>query len=232
MESEYTLNAYEKNQVMLYAVQGECESRTVIFSIIEKSGIVLSASNADVTNKMLDLTGCTAYLYAMQNGQIVASCRGNITNARNGTVQFVLPSEFTNVSGKLPCMIVLTKQGFDLRIVGITLDVQESGDTSAIFQLYVTRNRACSAIVTVEDNGAVYQLANGEKLIFTLKDGNTVILTKELTSSDYDSTFSGYILHLSSAETDISAGTYRYDIALYSDGETETVIPETDFIVR
>ena len=54
MEYEVNLNAYEMNQVNLYAVQGEADSRKIICHIIEKSGVVIPTSNATVVNKMLN----------------------------------------------------------------------------------------------------------------------------------------------------------------------------------
>ena len=231
MESEYTINAYEKNQVMLYAVQGECESRTVIFSIIEKSGIVIPTSNASVTNQMLDLTDYTAELQAVYNGQIIAVCTGETVNAQGGILQFTLTADFMSISGKLNCIMILEKNNTNLRIVGITLDVQSVG-TESSFVMQAYRNHLNSFLIQLRNNGSPYTLGNGESLVFTLKDGETAIIQKTLTNSDYDENENGYILSLTSSQMNISTGTYSYYIDLCRSGsEPETVIPKSQFIV-
>lgn len=85
MEYEVNLNAYEMNQVNLYAVQGEADSRKIICHIIEKSGVVIPTSNATVVNKMLDLTGFTIKLYEIRSDGAV-SVEGMIEDAENGVV--------------------------------------------------------------------------------------------------------------------------------------------------
>lgn len=233
MESEYNVYAYEKNQVTLYAVQGESESRTEIFNIIEKSGVVISTSNANVTNKMLDLTGYTADLFAVYNQEMIASCQGDITNATKGQVKFTLTADFMSVSGKLTCVIMLKKGSTNLRIVGITLDVQPVMiDPTKENTIKIYKNTAYSTGVQIYDNGEVYILGNTESLIFTLKNGDTDILQKTLTSCDYDEDTNAYILSLTSSETNISVGTYYYNIKLRrADSELEPVIPKSEFII-
>ena len=231
MESEYTINAYEKNQVMLYAVQGECESRTVIFSIIEKSGIVIPTSNASVTNQMLDLTDYTAELQAVYNGQIIAVCTGETVNAQGGILQFTLTADFMSISGKLNCIMILEKNNTNLRIVGITLDVQPVGtETSFVMQAY--QNHFNEFLISLRNNGSSYTLGSGESLVFTLKNGQNTVLQKTMTSADYDSVKNGYVLSLTSSQMNISTGTYSYYIDLCRSGsEPETVIPKSQFIV-
>lgn len=233
MESRYKINAYEKNQATLYAVQGESESRKIIFDIVEKSGIVISTSNADVTDKMLDLTGYTAELYSIYNNQITASCRGTIQNEENGTVAFTLTADFMNITGRLNCVIVLTKGISNLRIVGITLDVQPvNAELAQINRVQIYKNTAWSTAVQIENDEDFYILGNTESIIFTLKDGDAELIQKTLTSSDYDEDVNGYVLSLTSAETNIPAGTYYYNIVLHrADNENEPVIPLNEFII-
>lgn len=53
-----------------------------------------------------------------------------------------------------------------------------------------------------------------------------------LTNDNYDEEENGYILLLNSTETDISAGTYYYNIKLQrSDGEYEPIILTNEFII-
>lgn len=116
MEYEVNLNAYEMNQVNLYAVQGEADSRKIICHIIEKSGVVIPTSNATVVNKMLNLTDFTIKLYEIRSDGAV-SVEGTIEDAENGVVSFELSDDFTEQSGIFDCAVVLTKAIEDLRIV-------------------------------------------------------------------------------------------------------------------
>ncbi len=123
MESEYDIKAYEDNQINLYAVQGEKDSRTVIFSVIEKSGQTVPTSNAAVIDKKLDLTDCTVKMY-VKNSKI-AVCDGTIIEPEsNGKVKFVLNEASSKESGNFDCIIsVINRNSEELRMVGIKLKV-------------------------------------------------------------------------------------------------------------
>lgn len=96
----------------------------------------------------------------------------------------------------------------------------------------IYRNTAWAAALQIDDNGDLYILGDTEKLIFTLKSNSTTIIRKVLTNDNYDEEENGYILLLNSAETDISAGTYYYNIKLQrSDGEYEPIILTNEFII-
>ena len=123
MESEYDIKAYEDNQVDLYAVQGEKDSRTVIFNIIEKSGLTVPTSNAVVIDKKLDLTDCTVKMY-VKNSKI-AICNGIVSEpSTNGEVKFILNEASSKENGSFDCIIsVINQKSEELRIVGIKLNV-------------------------------------------------------------------------------------------------------------
>ena len=87
MDSEYKVNAFENNQVKLYAVEGEADSRQVFFKIVEKSGTVAAVSNAQPTDLMLDLTGMTALLVVFDSYKKI-ECAGTITDAQGGIVKY------------------------------------------------------------------------------------------------------------------------------------------------
>lgn len=229
MEAEYTIRAYEKNQISLYAILGEANSRTIIFNIIEKSGTISPTSNAIPVNQMLDLTGMTAE-FVVFNGYKKIVCSGTITDAQNGVVSFLLTPEISQIPGKLECVIELTNNSGLLRIVGITLNVQ---DVNGFSTINIYRNTAFSDVISITDDEEVYILGENEKLIFEVKHGRRIILQKELTSVDYDDDEGGYIISLTSAETDIEPDTYYYNIKLQrSDGEYEPVIFTNKFIIR
>ncbi|MBQ8132906.1 MAG: BppU family phage baseplate upper protein [Clostridia bacterium] len=229
MTTEYSVNAYESNQVNLYAVQGESDSRTIVFKIIEKSGVVAATSNAVPVNKMLDLTGFTVALCVFNGFQKII-CLGTVADPENGVVEFLLDPEMTLSAGKMDCVIEITKEEIDLRIIGITLDVKAVSGFSTIV---IYRNTVYAAAVCIADQGEHYILGETEKLIFEVRHGENIILQKELTNAEYNDDEKGYILSLSSDETDISPGTYYYKIRLKrADGEFETVIPKKEFIIE
>ena len=100
-------------------------------------------------------------------------------------------------------------------------------------KIRLVQNTAYSDIIQVKNGEAYYQLSNAEKLIFTVKNGSEIILQKELTNSEYIGDENGYLLALSSAETDIDAGVYYYNVTLLrEDNEREPIITKTEFIVE
>lgn len=229
MTAEYTINAYETNQVKIYAVEGEADSRRVIFNIVEKSGTVAAVSNAKPANLMLDLTGMTAVFVVFDSYKKI-ECTGTITDARGGVVEFLLTPETAQLPGKKECTIELKKASGKLRIAGITLDVQE---ISGYRTISICRGTAWSDAVTVLDDGKAYILGNTEKLVFQAKSGERILIHKELTSSDYNTDAGGYLLFLSSEQTNISPGKYYYNIKLKrADGEYEPVIFKSEFIIE
>ena len=230
MEYEVNLNAYEMNQVNLYAVQGEADSRKIICNIIEKSGVVIPTSNATVVNKMLDLTGFTIKLYEIRSDGAV-SVEGMIEDAENGVVSFELSNDFTELSGIFDCAVVLTKTNEDLRIVGISLQVAKLS-LDAATNLTVQRGTTNAInIVIYNDDGTIYSLETGDKLIFGVKkslSATDYIIKKVSTSDSKD----GYNIKLEPADTQNLLGNYLYEVALQTaSGEYYIVIDCSEFVV-
>lgn len=122
METTYTINLFKKNQISLYAVQGEENGRIIIFNIVEQSGTIAPTSNAVATDKMMDLTGFTVTLYLLNSRRV--STAGLITDAEHGIVEFMLPAEFTEEAGKFECGLSIAQVGQELRAAGISLTVE------------------------------------------------------------------------------------------------------------
>ena len=161
MTVEYDINAYEMNQVTLYSVQGEAESRTVIFNIIEKSGIQIPTSNATVINKMLDLSDYTAKLYIIRPDNSIVSCDGTIANATNGTVSFILSEDCMKFSGIAECAIVFTKENTNLRVVGISLQIAVcniDGNSVNSGNYTVTEYSTGTDVITTESKVSEYEI--------------------------------------------------------------------------
>ena len=232
MEYEVNLNAYEMNQVNLYAVQGDADSRKIICHIIEKSGVVIPTSNATVVNKMLNLTDFTIKLYEIRSDGAV-SVEGTIEDAENGVVSFELSDDFTEQSGIFDCAVVLTKAIEDLRIVGISLQVAKlniEGNTNIIIQRGTTK---IINIVIYNDDDTIYTLESGDKLIFGVKKSLSAIdytIKKESTSDSKDG--NGYNITLEPADTQKLLGSYLYEVALQTaSGEYYIVIDCSEFVV-
>lgn len=233
MEYEVNLNAYEMNQVNLYAVQGEADSRKIICHIIEKSGVVIPTSNATVVNKMLDLTDFTVKLYEIRSDGIVTSVEGTVDDAENGVVSFELSNDFTELSGIFNCAVVLTKAGVDLRIVGISLQVAKLS-LDAATNLTVQRGTTNAInIVIYNDDGTIYSLETGDKLIFGVKKSlsDTDYIIKKVSTSD-SKDGDGYNITLEPADTQNLLGNYLYEVALQTaSGEYYIVIDCSNFVV-
>lgn len=231
MEYEVNLNAYEMNQVNLYAVQGEADSRKIICNIVEKSGVIIPTSNATVVNKMLDLTGFTIKLYEIRSDGAVG-VDGTIKDAENGIVSFELSNDFTEQSGVFDCAVVLTKANEDLRIVGISLQVAKLNLDAATNLTVQCGTTNAINVVIYNDDGTVYSLETEDKLIFGVKKSLSAdyIIKKVSTSDSKDG--DGYNITLEPADTQNLLGSYLYEIALQTaSGEYYIVIDCSEFVV-
>ncbi len=173
METEHKIYTYEKNHIEIFAVQGEKDSRTIIFDIVEKSGNLRPTSNAPVTDQMLDLTGYDASLYGVYADGSCISCSGTISStATDGKVSFTLPQQFCLLAEKLDCAVVLTSRSNELRIVGITLTVSPcdltGGDPAVKRPQPITFYLGTTyplILTLIDEDGDPYDLASGESLI-------------------------------------------------------------------
>ena len=221
MVNEYKIKAYEKNQVELYAVLGESASRTVIFDIVEKSGIVAAVSNAQVTDQMLDLTGYTIALSRIGSS---AETAGTIMNAQNGKVSFTLPADFCRPVGEYQCEIVLTKNSERLSIIGIGLIVDYP--VSENFDITVRAGFADGVSITLYDeNGDIYTLQSGEQLLFRAKrniDDTQYVLSYDVGIGSGN----GYDIAFAPSDTSGLKGEYHYGIGLQKQDGIHPIIED------
>ena len=234
MEVIYDINAYESNQIIIYAVQGESNSRTVTFNIIEKSGIISATSNAKVINKMLDLTDYTAQLFVTRSDDSVVSCEGEIISAENGMVKFVLTADITAIKGTGSGVIVLSNDSSNLRIVGITISVQQSSTENTVIS--VARGSSYSFSICIVDNDSYYKLITNDILRFGVKkrdDDTEYLISKTATSADSDGD-NGYIFNLECDDTvNLTTGNYVYDVGLqFANGDFKQIIPTSLFKIK
>lgn len=225
METEYKIYAYEKNHIEIFAVQGEKDSRTIIFDIVEKTGNLRPTSNAPVTDQMLDLTGYDASLYGVYADGSCISCSGTISStATDGKVSFTLPQQFCLLAEKLNCAIVLTSSNDELRIVGITLTVSPcdltGGDPAVKRPQPITFYLGTTyplILTLIDEDGDPYDLASGESLILTVAAtvSGTAVITKTVSAND--GTSGEYAFEFAASDTsELSAGMYTYKIMLTS----------------
>ena len=102
-------------------------------------------------------------------------------------------------------------------------------------RLSVPRHRVFRRVITVtdEETDENYRLADGEKIVFGVKKvpGKKMpcIIRKELTEADYDENIGGYVLILTSEDTDLPEGLYFYDAVLKKDdGQLEPIIKTSE----
>lgn len=99
----------------------------------------------------------------------------------------------------------------------------------------IPQNRIFKTEIVIKDGEEDYILDDGEVLIFGVKINplfSEYKLKKELTAENKNPSGSGYILTLSTQETNIDTGSYFYDVALKrTDGELEMIIDSTLFKV-
>ena len=152
---EVTLNAWEQNYVQVLAVQGESEGRTIIATLIDRTGQTDQTFNAASVDRPINLTSVSARLYCIKPDGTKTFSDGTVTDAANGIASFVLPYQATTEAGEVSCQILLTKtDGSAVKAVGLTLNVQSSNlegavESSSEFSTLVT---ALNGVQSALDN--------------------------------------------------------------------------------
>lgn len=100
--------------------------------------------------------------------------------------------------------------------------------------LKIDQNRRKALRITLFDGDTAYKLAEGEKIILGIKKdlskADEYLISKVITSANKDG--DDYVISLTTAETNVSAGYYKYDIALLrSTGELETLVGADDCVI-
>lgn len=236
MQAEYTVYADRKNYVEITAVQGEENSRTLKFSIVEKSGNIRPTSNAVVTDLMLDLTGYTAKLYGVYKDGSSVSCDGTLaSDPTTGVVSFTLTQAFSLIAETLDCAIVLTKSAEELKVIGITLDVEPFDEGGGVpkraqpisFYIGTTYTEYLTLLGT---DGLPYDLTTGQSLVLTVKNGSSTLITKTVTAND--GTSGEYAFAFAASDTSgLAAGTYTYSVVLSSGTGNIPVVVPSPFIL-
>ncbi len=233
MISEYDINAYETNQITLYAVQGEADSRTLIFNIIEKSGLRIPTSNAVVVNKMLNITDFTVKLYIIIDNKI-SFVDGTVIDTENGRVSFVLSKNCTEIAGLAECAIILTRGNEELRIVGLSMQIDKLIIENSN-KISICRGTSKTVCVTIfDDDGALYTLKSGDTLILGVKRYiNDTDYTIRKTSTSANKEGDGYYFKFVPSDTDkLSSGNYLYEVGLKtSDNDYHIIINLSSFTV-
>lgn len=102
-------------------------------------------------------------------------------------------------------------------------------------KLTIPQNREYVAEIIIMSGEDYYTLSADEKLIFGVKksaNDTNYIITKEMTNSQIAEDGHGYILCLSTTNTNVTAGYYYYDIVLkQANGELIPVFLADDFVI-
>ena len=89
-------------------------------------------------------------------------------------------------------------------------------------------------IAVYDEGGNFIELGSGDYIAFDVKkyEGQTSsVISKELTSSDINTSNDGYILELSRDDTNVNSGYYHFDIAIMLEEKLIPVIKWDDFVV-
>ena len=234
MEQEFNIYAYERNQVRIYSVLGDNNSRSFIFNIIEKTGVISPTSNAEPVNQMLDLTGYDVSLKIIGTS---VEASGTIISAQNGKVSFTIDSGFTAETGEYQCAVVLTKNDEVLSIIGITLIVDYPEDEKTDYKLTLHAGELTKLHITVyNEDGTIHVLTHEpgryEAIYFIAKENLDDELPIILSGAFYnDAEGDGYNLYIN-PDPDIS-GKFIYTIYLdKNDGREKTrLMPDADLYI-
>lgn len=116
-----TLPVWGSGPVLVRAVQGEADSRTVAASLTDASGAPV------------DLTGAAVQLFAHRPDGTDVFWDGTLQDAAGGLCAFTLPSGATSVPGISPCQLLVSWQdGRALKTAGLLLEVLPSDLESAV----------------------------------------------------------------------------------------------------
>lgn len=224
MEQEFNIYAYERNQVRIYSVLGDNNSRSFIFNIIEKTGVISPASNAEPVNQMLDLTG---YSINLKNINTSAVVTGTVISAENGKVGFIVDSDFTNNTGDFQCEIVLTKNSEKLSIVGIVLIVDYPEMPGYDFTIKAGEFRKITVTILNPDM-TTHIMTSSESLNLcakkTVNDETPAIF---VTAYSNDSEGDGYNIYITGEMTSDLSGDYVYTIYLQDNDGKHPLIPDS-----
>lgn len=177
-KESHKIKVFEPNEITLNAVQGEGNEREYEFRLIEKSGDTLKTSNAQVTDKMLDVTGCSVRLYVAKPDGCIVYMDGSISDAPGGIISFIPKQQVFAAAGKANCILQVTSANGDLRAIGVTLNIGkanidgalESNNeltalTNAIVRVEKLADDIVSAVGQVTDNTEVIAARGDEALL-------------------------------------------------------------------
>lgn len=122
-KESHNIKVFEPNEITLNAVQGEGNEREYEFALIEKSGETLKTSNAQVTNKMLDVTGCSVRLFVAKPDGHIVYMDGRVSDGKGGIISFIPKQQVFAASGKADCILQITSANGDLRAIGVSLNI-------------------------------------------------------------------------------------------------------------
>lgn len=177
-------------------------------------------------NDKIDVRDCTVKLYIEKPDKAVIVGDGEVTV--DGEIYVEITDIMTDIDGVARCDIKLFYEDSLLSSCVFYLKIVKSVSVSNIIHIY--RNRAYAAKIVIEKGSSSYKLSSGEKLIFGVKKNTNqdYVIKKELSADDILEDEQGYMLLLTSDETNISVGTYIYDIALRdTNGQLVKVIAAT-----
>lgn len=144
-QKNITLNAWQQTPINLHAVQGETESRTLIITGVDASGVPVN------------LVGATPRIYIEKSDQTKIFADGMLTDAANGKMQFVLGYQALSAPGTAHCTVMITwPDNRTLKFTGLTLDIARNNlegaaeSTSEFPALVVALNRVDSAVAEAE----------------------------------------------------------------------------------
>lgn len=232
MTSEFSINAYEKNQIRLYSVFGESGSRTVIFDIVEKSGVVAPTSSAVATDQMLDLTNYTVSIRMIDTDQQTS---GYIISPLAGKVSFTLPKGFCEKTGEFQCEMILTNTTNSdkiMKIIGITLIVDYPKENDYSLELNAGFTDVIS-ITIIDEDGEVYTLQSGEQLLFRAKQNVTdtdFAITVNATAESRED--DAYNIIIPASATSQLSGNYKYSVAIQGGSGLTVLIQDSDLRIN
>ena len=154
-DKSLSLNAWEQNQIHVFSVQGENNSRILRVTIYDISGVQDAMSTAPVVNRPVDLTGTSVRLYVSKPDGTTVFNDGNVVEPESGVAEFELTYQMLAAPGQAACEVLISKtSGESLKTIGLTLDIQPSSMETAVESSneFSALTTALSKVDTVADD--------------------------------------------------------------------------------
>ncbi|HEX3018621.1 MAG TPA: BppU family phage baseplate upper protein [Caproicibacter sp.] len=171
VEYDFDVNVWEKNSIIIFAIQGESDSRLIRFHLKQNVQVQNARGEMELQPKPVDISEYTSLprIGIIKSDGTKSFNDGEIVDATNGVISFLLAYQATTAINDNACQVFLAKpSGATLKVDGITITVMPSNFEGAIQStddfsaLIKALNKADTAAATAQQAAADAQQADAK----------------------------------------------------------------------